>query len=185
MIVLFILQIRERLFINFLFWSWIYRTWQGCRKLETFNTHQRTSTCIIISTSTMTDRGAEGRSWTSLEQDWYCCPPPGVTLYYNYTPCAFSLKIIGPLLRTACTESHPPIADRYKIYPPLLQSKVTPFADIQRCWRTGQDSYYTNNGWFGVRYGFLTDEFVKNPYWTTEPSINCYIMPKIHFIQCF
>jgi hypothetical protein len=48
---------------------------------------------------------------------------PGVTLYYNYTPCAFSLKIIGPL----------PIVDGYKIYPPLLPSKVglPPFADIQ------------------------------------------------------
>jgi hypothetical protein len=27
-----------RLFKKFLFWSWIYRTWQGCRKIETFNT---------------------------------------------------------------------------------------------------------------------------------------------------
>jgi hypothetical protein len=35
----------------------------------------------------------------------------GVTLYYNYAPCAFSLKIKDPLLRTACTESHPPIAE--------------------------------------------------------------------------
>jgi hypothetical protein len=26
--------------------------------------------------------------------------------YYNYAPCPFSLKIIDPLLRTACTESH-------------------------------------------------------------------------------
>jgi hypothetical protein len=23
----------------------------------------------------MTDRGAEGRSWTSFQLDWYCCPP--------------------------------------------------------------------------------------------------------------
>jgi hypothetical protein len=55
--------------------------------------------------------------------------------------------------------------------------------------------YYTNNGWFGVRYGFWTDEeklyrtrhsrvrynfssSVKKTYWTTQPSINCYIMPK-------
>jgi hypothetical protein len=33
------------------------------------------SRICAISTSIMTDRGTEGRSWTSLELDWYCCPP--------------------------------------------------------------------------------------------------------------
>jgi hypothetical protein len=47
-IVLFILQIRRFFLFVFLFWSWIYRTWQGCRKIETFNTHKITLTCIII-----------------------------------------------------------------------------------------------------------------------------------------
>jgi hypothetical protein len=51
----------------------------------------------------------------------------GVTLYYNYTPCAFLLKIIDPLLRTACTESHPPIADSYNIFPPPIAEQGIPF----------------------------------------------------------
>jgi hypothetical protein len=64
------------------------------------------------------------------------CRWPGVvTLYYNYTPCAFSLKIIDALLRTACTESHPLLRTATKYSHPLLQSKVTPFADIQKCFR--------------------------------------------------
>jgi hypothetical protein len=28
-------------------------------------------------------------------------------------------------------------------------------------------------------------ESVKNPYWTTEPSINCYIMPKNSLYSMF
>jgi hypothetical protein len=66
-----------------------------------------------------------------------------VTLYYNYAPRAFSLKIIDPLLQTACTDSHPPIADRHKIY---LLSKVPPLADIQKCLRTGQLLAYSGSG---------------------------------------
>jgi hypothetical protein len=57
-------------------------------------------------------------------------PGGGVTLYYNYTPCAFSLKIIGTLLRTAGTESHPLLRTDKKYTHPLLQSKVPAFADI-------------------------------------------------------
>jgi hypothetical protein len=52
----------------------------------------------------------------------------GVTLYCSYTPCAFSLK-----------NNRPPTDTKYTH--PLLQSKVPPFADIQICLRTGQDSY--------------------------------------------
>jgi hypothetical protein len=59
----------------------------------------------------------------------------GVTLCYSYTPCAFSLKIIDPLLRTACTESHPLLRTATKYSHPLLQSKVPTFADIQKCFR--------------------------------------------------
>jgi hypothetical protein len=57
------------------------------------------------------------------------------SLYYNNTPCAYSLKIIDPLLRTACTESHPLLQTATKYSHPLLQSKVPPFADIQKCFR--------------------------------------------------
>jgi hypothetical protein len=47
----------------------------------------------------------------------------------------------------------PPIADRYKIYSPLLQSKVSPFADIQKCLWTGQDSLAYIGSWRGVQPG--------------------------------
>jgi hypothetical protein len=47
---------------------------------------------------------------------------PGVTLYYNYTPCAFSVKNNRPLLRTACTESHPLLRTATKYSHPLLQT---------------------------------------------------------------
>jgi hypothetical protein len=59
----------------------------------------------------------------------------GVTLFCNYTPCAFSLKIIDLLLRTACTESHPLLRTSTKYSHPLVQSKVPPFADIQKYFR--------------------------------------------------
>jgi hypothetical protein len=40
-------------------------------------------------------------------------------------------------------------------------------------WRT-KKSYI----WRGAAESNMTSESIKNPYWTTEPSINCYIMPK-------
>jgi hypothetical protein len=68
-------------------------------------------------------------------------PPGGLTLYYDYAPCAFSLKIIGPLLQTTCTESHPPIADIYKIYPPPIAEQGIPFCRHTKMFmdRSGQD----------------------------------------------
>jgi hypothetical protein len=42
---------------------------------------------------------------------------PGVTLYYNYTPCAFSLTIIDSYCGLHVLNPTPPIADRDKIYP--------------------------------------------------------------------
>jgi hypothetical protein len=80
--------------------------------------------------------------------------PVGLTLYYGYAPCVFSLKIIGPLLRTACTESHPPIADRYKIYPLLIAEQGIPFCRHTKMFmdRAGQLLAYTGS-WRGVQPG--------------------------------
>ena len=49
--------------------------------------------------------------------------PGGVTLYYNITPCAFSLKIIGPLEHTAHWKTQPPIAGTLVWYHPLLHTQ--------------------------------------------------------------
>jgi hypothetical protein len=38
---------------------------------------------------------------------------------------------------------------------------------------------------FDGRRKVISDENVKNPYWTTEPSINCYIMPKNSLYSMF
>jgi hypothetical protein len=88
--------------------------------LEIFNldkTFQKRGPTLIIENNSA--------AWSFTLQ---CCHQKtlgGLTLYYDYyAPCAFSLKIIGPLLRTACTESHPPIADRYKIYPPPIAIRL-------------------------------------------------------------
>jgi hypothetical protein len=62
--------------------------------------------------------------------------------YYNYTPCAFSLKIIDPLHCGLHLLNPTPLLRTDRKYThPLLQSKVPPFADIPKCSRTGQDSY--------------------------------------------
>jgi hypothetical protein len=65
-------------------------------------------------------------------------------LFIPYLAGGHSLKIIDPLLRIACTESHHPIADRYKIYPPPIaeQRKVPPFADIQKYLGIRQNGYW-------------------------------------------
>jgi hypothetical protein len=72
------------------------------------------------------------------------------SLYYNYTPCVFSLKIIDPLLRTACTESPPPYCGQIQNIPtpycraryPLLQTYKNVYGQLLACgsWRGVQPS---------------------------------------------
>jgi hypothetical protein len=63
------------------------------------------------------------------------------TLYNNYTPCAFSLKIIDPYCGLHVLNPTPLLRTDTKYTHPLLQSKEPPFADIQKCLGKGQDSY--------------------------------------------
>jgi hypothetical protein len=86
--------------------------------------------------------------------NWWRVRGGGVTLYYNYTPCAFSLKIIDPLLQTAYWIPPTPIAERYKINPPPIAEQGTPFCRHTQMFRdrTGQLLAYTGS-WRGVQPG--------------------------------
>jgi hypothetical protein len=96
---------------------------------------------------------------------------PGGSLYCNYTPCAFS----GPLLRTACTESHQSIAHRYT---PIAE-QGTPFCRHTKMFKERTGQLFANTGsWRGVQPGRGTgrtlelrirslyiNNFQKSKYW--------------------
>jgi hypothetical protein len=78
----------------------------------------------------------------------------GVTLYYNHTPCAFSLKIIDSLLRTACTESHPLLRTDTKYTHPYCRARY-PFCRHTKMFkdRRVQLLLACTGSWRGVQPG--------------------------------